>query len=562
MVTFCKRVSCAGIIFLLVVGINTAWAASDTDIRQKWAGLVNQDIGCMSLGWFQYGVNLTTHGMVQDRTILEKYGFKFGDGPYRTATTRIDTGRYLISIQSMSRREDNHEKLVQLKTKADTVYPVQHPVAPAGKYTWNSAIQYDMEDQIGVVSHYEKEAEPLAFIDVRIVEPEKLARLGFPGYQKNDTSRQLLYRGNNRWEINPGGGILVYENGRWSAGSTAEASGKTGIQSSKPEEKKPEENLADIAQAALAAFAGKDILVFRSIQVSDSTYNGAPITWTVFQARKNNDAYYLVRHPDIGTGMMDTAGRRMFDVEGSQYLPDGTGMVVNMNRISPVTPSGVDTVTEESKKTIIAWWEKNRLSFTIYDAQQAGVADQPTEPAPATPPTVGAQQSSGDSALLFVNSDFENGDLTNWTATGDAFRFQPTKGDNPTARGRRNMPSKHHGRFWIGTYEKYQGRPGERPGSRQGDRPLGTLVSIPFTITANKISFLIGGGRHPNKENVCLTVDGRTVYSTTGMSNETMVRYVWDVSAYKGKQGKIIINDQHPGGWGHINADDFRYEGN
>ena len=33
-------------------------------------------------------------------------------------------------------------------------------------------------------------------------------------------------------------------------------------------------------------------------------------------------------------------------------------------------------------------------------------------------------------------TDFETADLTGWTKTGDAFDFQPTKGDNPTARGR------------------------------------------------------------------------------------------------------------------------------
>jgi len=54
-------------------------------------------------------------------------------------------------------------------------------------------------------------------------------------------------------------------------------------------------------------------------------------------------------------------------------------------------------------------------------------------------------------------TDFETGDLKGWTKTGDAFDFQPTKGDNPTARNR-NQPSKHEGDWWIGGYEKYQGK--------------------------------------------------------------------------------------------------------
>ena len=63
------------------------------------------------------------------------------------------------------------------------------------------------------------------------------------------------------------------------------------------------------------------------------------------------------------------------------------------------------------------------------------------------------------------------GNLTNWTATGNAFEFQPTKGDNPTARGRKSQPSQHQGDFWIGTFEKYQGKAKQRPGRTQGDKP-------------------------------------------------------------------------------------------
>ncbi|RKU14174.1 hypothetical protein C6501_08415, partial [Candidatus Poribacteria bacterium] len=40
------------------------------------------------------------------------------------------------------------------------------------------------------------------------------------------------------------------------------------------------------------------------------------------------------------------------------------------------------------------------------------------------------------------NNDFETGDLTDWEKTGTAFDFQPTWGDNPTARNR-GQPSNH-----------------------------------------------------------------------------------------------------------------------
>src|SRR6185295_7085613 len=63
-----------------------------------------------------------------------------------------------------------------------------------------------------------------------------------------------------------------------------------------------------------------------------------------------------------------------------------------------------------------------------------------------------------------LNFDFETGDLRDWTATGTAFQGQPVEGD--TVHPRRNdSVSGHHGKFWIGTYE------------RKGDSPQGELTS-------------------------------------------------------------------------------------
>ena len=77
-----------------------------------------------------------------------------------------------------------------------------------------------------------------------------------------------------------------------------------------------------------------------------------------------------------------------------------------------------------------------------------------------------------------VTWDFETGNLLGWQASGRAFAFQPTLGDNPRARQRE--PANPQGRYWLGTYERYQGR-GE-PGATQGDEPQGTLTSIAFTV--------------------------------------------------------------------------------
>src|SRR5688500_5345733 len=49
-----------------------------------------------------------------------------------------------------------------------------------------------------------------------------------------------------------------------------------------------------------------------------------------------------------------------------------------------------------------------------------------------------------------LNSDFEQGSLKDWTATGDAFDKQPVKGDTVNAR-RSDMKSQHQGEYWVGT---------------------------------------------------------------------------------------------------------------
>jgi len=158
--------------------------------------------------------------------------------------------------------------------------------------------------------------------------------------------------------------------------------------------------------------------------------------------------------------------------------------------------------------------------------------------------------------------DFETGDLTGWEKTGTSFDFQPTFGDNPTARAR-GQPSQHQGEWWIGCYEKYQGKGGEVAGAIQGDAPLGTLTSIEFKIIGDTINFLIGAGNHPWVEpngtgSTCvnLEINGEMVKTMTGANTETMARREWDVSDLKNKRAVIKIYDENSGGWGHPNFDD------
>jgi len=171
------------------------------------------------------------------------------------------------------------------------------------------------------------------------------------------------------------------------------------------------------------------------------------------------------------------------------------------------------------------------------------------------------------SSVLFAQQfsfthDFETGNLKGWKQTGNAFVFQPTKGDNPTAR-HRGQPSNHQGRYWIGTYEKYQGKVRQNTGDIQGDKPTGTLTSSLFMIPSGRLSFLVGGGSSFKTRVELLILDPiegfiRVKYAS-GRNTETMHREIWNLAPYAGRKGKIRIVDGSSGGWGHINVDYFRF---
>jgi len=133
------------------------------------------------------------------------------------------------------------------------------------------------------------------------------------------------------------------------------------------------------------------------------------------------------------------------------------------------------------------------------------------------------------SAKTRTTWSFETGNLNGWSATGTAFRYQPTFGDNSYHRPVYEygiaasrftgdpQSSRLVGRYYIGTYEKrprdhdksYQRPSKEFPlGSVQGDEPTGTLTSDPFLIRGDSISFLVGGGCNHLNVYVELLVDG------------------------------------------------------
>ena len=182
--------------------------------------------------------------------------------------------------------------------------------------------------------------------------------------------------------------------------------------------------------------------------------------------------------------------------------------------------------------------------------------------------TAGRCFAIGEKSLqpLFDNSDFEKGDLTNWAATGDAFEFQPTLGNNTEIRHRKDnkwVPAYGEGEYWVGTLERYNGKVG-KPGDAQSPKLKGKLTSKEFVIEKPYIRFKVGGTCDKRATYTALFVDGKEVgrYGGRAKHDDISGRHwmglrFWDVKKYVGKRAYIEIVDDSD--TGHIQADSFFY---
>jgi putative membrane-bound dehydrogenase-like protein len=160
------------------------------------------------------------------------------------------------------------------------------------------------------------------------------------------------------------------------------------------------------------------------------------------------------------------------------------------------------------------------------------------DPEDGVPPT--------DSSGRVLNLDFETGTLADWTAEGEAFEGQPIQGDTVAAR-RDDMHSRHHGKYWIGGYEKLK------------DEPVGTLTSAPFKVNARFASFYVAGGSSPKTRVELVAVgEDKPFYTISGRNSEELSRTIVDLRRVQDAEMYIRLVDASNGGWGHISFDHFR----
>jgi hypothetical protein len=167
--------------------------------------------------------------------------------------------------------------------------------------------------------------------------------------------------------------------------------------------------------------------------------------------------------------------------------------------------------------------------------------------------------------LIFANSDFEKGTLENWTAPGDIFRLQATKGDDAVAKGS-HLRINNQGKYWIEASKKNREKEGGILRRRRRYKSSEKLVSAPFIIQKEKIGFLISGGKSSSKGRrskhpVALEVNDEIVREDAGTNTQIMELHVWDVDRWVGQTARLVISERINVDWFHYYQDDRIKEG-
>ena len=134
-----------------------------------------------------------------------------------------------------------------------------------------------------------------------------------------------------------------------------------------------------------------------------------------------------------------------------------------------------------------------------------------------------------------VLADFEGSTYGDWKISGEACGQSPA---HPTGGVAGFL-----GRGLVDTFGK-------------GDPDQGALTSPEFRVDSDYLSFLIGGGAHPDEAGIALLLEGKPVRTATGNNTPSLDWKSWDVREFRGKTARLEIFDRYARtDWGHVFVD-------
>lgn len=215
------------------------------------------------------------------------------------------------------------------------------------------------------------------------------------------------------------------------------------------------------------------------------------------------------------------------------------------------------TLLEKGSTTSITFWAENDDIYycTVPGHRAAGMVGQfkIVEGAIQAPVIAGIVPMKNNKPL---NIGFERGNLSDWKATGDAFK-------NPlhtrlTQIYKEETKIGFDGDFFLSS------------GGTTGYKPKGTLTSTSFTVTHPFASFRISGGALADtRVELVLAENNDIIFKSTGQGRAKMQPVVVDLKDYLEKDIYIRIIDNETGTspipyisddvWAHISFDDFLF---
>ncbi len=261
------------------------------------------------------------------------------------------------------------------------------------------------------------------------------------------------------------------------------------------------------------------------------------------------------------TGFKNITFRGEYPIGIVEYDDPDSPVKVSLEAFSPFIPLNTEesslpctilnyTVTNRSEDPVeieLAGWLQNACNLFTGTDVTGEIANgverdesllilnckgTPREPNPAVNPRP-----------KIVYDDFEGDTYGDWKTEGNAFGSGPAHGAHDANQHLSGYEGNGLVNTWTGT-----------------DALQGKLISPDFTIERHYISFLIGGGNHPNETCINLIQDGKVVRTQTGKNSDHMEWVSWNVSDLEGQTAHLEIVDHSSDAWGHIDIDQIEFE--